>query len=157
MAPFEPPIVAPPFSDWRDSMFLAIGDHPDGAIVTGMEGKSSGTAQQITVQVYRPDGERTYLWSGFASPVAYGTGVAWLSHGVMIVSGVVQDGDVLRGLLSGRGGPGTNFDHYFPGIEPSAANGLARTAYDQVVVAGERTLGAYARPEWRASISERFY
>jgi len=73
--------------------------------------------------------------------VAYGTGVTWLAHDVAVVSGVVQDGDVLRGLLYGRGGPGTNFDHYFPGTEPSAANGVAPTPYGQVIVVGERTLG----------------
>src|SRR5690606_37862422 len=44
----EPVIVAPPFTDWPDSMFLAIGDHPDGAIVTGTEVKKDGTLQQIT-------------------------------------------------------------------------------------------------------------
>jgi len=137
----EPVIVAPPVNDWRDSMLLAIGDHPDGAIVTGTEIKSDGTAQQITVQVYRPDGARTYYKGDFPGPVAYGTGVTWLAHGVAVVSGVVQDGELLRGLLYGRGGSGTNFDHYFPGTEPSAANGVARTPYGQVIVVGERTLG----------------
>ncbi|SFF44780.1 hypothetical protein SAMN02745121_08918, partial [Nannocystis exedens] len=137
----EPVIVAPPYSDWRDSMFLAIADHPDGAIVTGMEVKKNGNMQQITVQVYWPDGGRPYYSNAFTGAVAYGTGVAWLAHGVAVVSGVIQDGGVLRGVLYGRGGPGANFDHYFPGTEPSAANGLARTGYGQVLVVGERTLG----------------
>jgi hypothetical protein len=136
-----PVIVAPPFGNWLDSMFLALGDHPDGAIVTGTEVNKDGTLQLLTVQVYRPDGARASYSSTFVGAVAYGTGVAWLAHGVAVVSGVVQDGDVLRGVLFGRGGPGMNFDHYFPGTEPSAANGLARTAYEQVIVAGERTLG----------------
>jgi hypothetical protein len=137
----EPVIVAPPLGDWRDSMFLAVSDHPSGAIVTGTEVKTSGNLQQITVQVYWPDGGRPYYSSAFVSTVAYGTGVAWLAHGVAVASGVVQDGDLSRGVLYGRGGPGTNFDYYFPGTEPSAANGLARTAYNQVIVVGERTVG----------------
>jgi hypothetical protein len=145
----EPVIVAPPFGNWLDSMFLALGDHPDGAIVTGTEVNMDGTLQLLTVQVYRPDGARASYSSTFAGAVAYGTGVAWLAHGVAVVSGVVQDGDVLRGALFGRGGPGTNFDHYFPGNEPSAANGLARTAYEQVIVVGERTLGGL--PQARAA------
>jgi hypothetical protein len=134
-------VLAPPFGNWLDSMFLALGDHPDGAIVTGMEANKDGTLQLLTVQVYRPDGARVSYSSVAAGAVAYGTGVAWLAHGVAVVSGVVQDGDVLRGVLFGRGGPGANFDYFFPGPDPSAANGLARTAYEQVIVAGERTLG----------------
>jgi hypothetical protein len=137
----EPVIVAPPFGSWLDSMFLAVSAHPDGAIVTGMENHAIGNKQLISVQVYRPDGVRSYYGSAFTGPLAYGTGVAWLTHGVAVVSGVIQDGDVLRGVLFGRGKPGTNFDYYFPGTEPSAANGLARTAYNQVIVVGERTVG----------------
>src|SRR5690606_12037728 len=83
----EPVIVAPPFGNWLDSMFLALGDHPDGAIVTGMEVNKDGTLQLLTVQVYRPDGVRAYYSSAAAGAVAYGTGVAWLAHGVAVVSG----------------------------------------------------------------------
>ena len=65
----------------------------------------------------------------------------WTAHGAVLAAGVVHDGNGLRGVLYGRGVPGLNFDPWLPGTEPSAVNGLALDAYEQVYLIGERTLG----------------
>ncbi|WAS96537.1 hypothetical protein [Nannocystis punicea] len=134
-------VFAEPVKEWRNSMFLAAGRHPDGVVVTGNESTNDGTTQRITVQAYDAAGARTYYLGEWPASVAYGTGIAWSLHGGALAAGVVDDGDGLRGVLYGRGGPGLNFDHLFPGTEPSAANGLALDAYEQVYLVGERTLG----------------
>jgi len=139
-AALGPAIVAEPVNVWRRSMFLAAGHHPDGVVVTGNETADDGTTQRITVQVFDATGGRTYYLGEWPAPVAYGTGVAWSAHGVALASGVVHDGGGLRGVLYGRGGLGQAFDHLLPGNEPSAANGLALDAYEQVYLVGERTL-----------------
>ncbi|MFY0539364.1 hypothetical protein [Nannocystis pusilla] len=139
-AALGPAIVAEPVNAWRRSMFFAAGRHPDGVVVTGNETTDDGTPQRITVQAFDAAGARTYYLGEWSAPVAYGTGVAWSAHGVTLAAGVVHDGDRLRGILYSRGGLGQAFDHWLPGNEPSAANGLALDAYEQVYLVGERTL-----------------
>ncbi|MFY0536060.1 hypothetical protein [Nannocystis pusilla] len=136
-----PAAVAVPVNVLRNSMFLAGARHPDGVVVAGNESNDDGTTQQITVQAFDASSARTHYMNGFSGPVAYGTGVAWSAHGVALAAGVVHDGEVLRGVVFGRGGPGANFDHLFPGTEPSAATDLALDAYDQPYAVGERTIG----------------
>lgn len=136
-----PATVAAPVNAWKNSMFLAAGRHPDGVVVTGNEATADGKSQQITVQAFDPAGARTYYFGQWPAPIAYGTGVAVNAHGLVLAAGVVHDGDVLRGVLYGRGKPGANFDYLFPGVESSAAFGLALDAWDQVYVVGERMLG----------------
>ncbi|MDC0719937.1 hypothetical protein [Nannocystis bainbridge] len=140
-AALGPALVAEPVNaGWRRSMFLAAGHHPDGVAAVGNETTEDGTMQRITVQAF--DGsKRTHYTSELPASVAYGTGVAWTAHGALLFSGVVHNGDGLRGALYGRELPGLNFDHFIIGTEPSAANGLALDAYEQVYLVGERTLG----------------
>ncbi|MDC0720615.1 hypothetical protein [Nannocystis bainbridge] len=140
-AQLGPGFVAAPVTLWRHSMFLAASHHPDGVIVTGNESTIDGIDQRITVQAFDASGARIYHKSEWIATVAYGTGVAWSVHGAVLATGAVHDGDGLRGILYGRGAPGLNFDHWFPGTEPSAANGLALDAYEQVYLVGERTIG----------------
>ncbi|MFY0535287.1 hypothetical protein [Nannocystis pusilla] len=109
--------------------------------------------QRITVQAFDGSKVRTYYASEPPAAVAYGTGVAWTAHGAVLASGVVHDGNGLSGVLLGRGLPGLNFDHFIVGTEPSAANGLALDAYEQVYLVGERTLGGV--PQARASRVQR--
>ncbi|MCY0986553.1 hypothetical protein OV203_05450 [Nannocystis sp. ILAH1] len=136
-----PVALAEPGNVWRHSMFLAAGQHPDGVVAIGNESTDDGTTQRITVQAFDDSNARIYYSSGWTAPVAYGTGVAWTAHGAVLAAGVVHDGDGLRGVLYGRGVPGLNFDHWLPGTEPSAANGLALDAYEQVFLVGDRTIG----------------
>jgi hypothetical protein len=110
-------------------------------VAVGSESTEGDTMQRITVQAFNIEGERAYYHGEWPSTVSYGTGVAVNAHGLVLASGVVHDGDVLRGVLYGRGKPGANFDYLFPGIEGSAANAVVLDTYDQAYVFGERTLG----------------
>ncbi|MCY1072172.1 hypothetical protein OV090_45925 [Nannocystis sp. RBIL2] len=136
-----PAAIAVPVNALRNSMFLAGAPHPDGVVVVGNESNDDGTTQMLTLQAFNASNARTYHASEWSAAVAYGTGVAWSAHGTALITAVVHDGQVLRGVLLGRGGPGANFDHLFPGTEPSAATDLALDAYDQVFMVGERTIG----------------
>ncbi|MBZ5709419.1 hypothetical protein [Nannocystis pusilla] len=139
-AQFDPVIVQVPSGGWRQGMYLGAAAHPDGIAVVGYGATADSTSQRIEIAIYDASGSRIWFQPEAAADVAYGTAVAVNAHGGVIVTGVVRDKDVLRGVLLGR--KSTLYDHKFPpSAEPSAALGLALDAWDQVFVIGEVTAG----------------
>ncbi|MFY0539961.1 hypothetical protein [Nannocystis pusilla] len=150
-----PATVAPPVGQWWHSMFLASAPHPDGVVVTGNESTKDGTWQQITIQVFDAAGARPFYLGQWPGAVAYGTGVAVNAHGLVLVSGVVHDGNVLRGVLSGRGNPGASFDYSLPGPKPPRRTGWRSTPTIRRMSSAIACSAAFDRLALPAFTSER--
>lgn len=137
-------IVQPTINAWRQSMFFGATGHPDGIAVAGNGMTADGTAQRIELSVFNAAGERKLHAPEPAAVVAQGNAVALNTHGVFVVAGWVKEGDVLRGVLLGRGT--STFDLKFPPHkESSAALGVALDPFDQAFVGGYMTYGGTAQ------------
>lgn len=136
--PLDSVIVQAATGGWRQGMYFGAAAHPDGIAAVGYGATLDGTTQRIELAIYDATGSRIWFQPEAVKDVAYATAVAVSAHGGVVVSGVVQDGDVLRGVLLGR--KGLVFDYMFPANgSPSAATDLALDAWDQVFVVGDVT------------------
>jgi hypothetical protein len=75
--------------------------------------------------------------------LAYGSDVVLDSQGRALVAGAVTQNGKLRGYVFGRKvdvlGPSL-FDHWYPGVGPSEALGIARDVFDRIFPAGYITV-----------------
>jgi hypothetical protein len=142
--PAGPVIVAPPLGGWPQSAFVGAALDPEGVLVTGYGCDEACSTYRIETSRYTVDGMRTWFQhEGNNAGLAYGSDVARDSQGRALVAGAVTQNGKLRGRVFGRTigllGP-VLFDHWYPGVGPSEALGIARDSFDRILPAGYMTV-----------------
>jgi len=139
-----PAIVAPTAPGWIQSAFFGATPHPEGVLVTGYGCDKSCSTYRIETSLYSVDGMRTWFaQEANNNDLAYGSDVAFDGQGRALISAAVTQNGKLHGYVFGRkvGPPGAVlFDHWYMGMGPSEALGIARDAFDRIFAVGYVTV-----------------
>lgn len=144
-------IVAPVVGGWRQSAFFGATRHPEGLLVTGYGCDKTCSTYRIETSRYSVGGMRTWFeHEADNAGLAYGSDVALDGQGRALVSAAVTQNGNLRGYVFGRkiGPPGAVLlEHWYPGLGPSEALGIARDGFDRIFPVGYITVngGSEAR------------
>ncbi len=137
-------IVVPTAPGWLQSALFGATLHPEGVLVTGYVCDKTCTTYRIETSLFSVDGVRTWHeHEADNSGLAYGSDVAFDGQGRALVSAAVTQNGKLRGYVFGRmvGPPdAVLFQHWYPGVGPSEALGIARDTFDRIFPVGYITV-----------------
>jgi len=149
-----PVIVAPKEDQWWHSAFFGGALHPEGVLVTGYGCDQTCEVYRIETMLFSAAGTRTWHKKEAANNgLAYGSDVVFDSQGRALVAGAATQNGELRGRVFGRAVDNnweTGIDHWYPGIGPSEALGIARDSFDRIYPVGYITVNGepQARITW---------
>ena len=139
-----PVSVAPADNGWPQSTFFGAALHPQGVITTGYRCDKTCSTYEILTSHYGVNGKRVWFENDATTVgLAYGSDIVLDSQGRALVAGAVTQNGKLRGYVFGRKvdvlGP-LVFDHWYPGVGPSEALGVAHDVFDRITPAGYITV-----------------
>lgn len=137
----DPVIMAPKVGAMTQSMFYGGALDPAGILVVGNECTKDCSSQRATAYRYGAGGVGTVIYSGDATSVAVGSGIARNAHGAVLIAVSVKVGPTMRGSLLGfRDGLELFAPLEFPGKGASEASCVEVGPYDWAFAAGRATL-----------------
>ena len=139
-----PVSVAPADNGWPQSAFFGATLHSKGVVTTGYRCDETCSTYEILTSRYGVDGKRVWFENdAMTAGLAYGSDIVLDSQGRALVAGAVTQNGKLRGYVFGRKvdvlGP-VAFDHWYPGVGPSEALGVACDFFDRITPAGYITV-----------------
>jgi hypothetical protein len=139
-----PVIVALNDALWLQNGFFGGARHPEGLLVTGYGCDAPCDLYRIETSLYSPAGARLGHIIGTPNDgLTFGSDVVFDGQDRVLVAGAVMQNGKLRGYVFGgmfeSNGPYL-LEHWYPGLGPSEALGIARDEFDRIFPVGYITV-----------------